>query len=78
MTLDYRMRREGRLWLAFLKRPGNSRPIFYHGRTRHEAIAALLTGVGKMDAARLFGPDWSKAANQRAADQIAANQGPAN
>ena len=74
MTLDYRVRREGRGWLAFLRRPGNSRPLFVVGATKHEAIAALLTTVGKMAASqpgRLFGRDWSEAANAKA--QAAAN-----
>lgn len=74
MKLDYRVKRDGRAWLAFLRRPGNSRPLFYGGRTKHEAIAALISGVANMAInapARLFGPDWSEAANA----QAAANRG---
>lgn len=59
MKLDYKVKRIGRIWCAFLRRPGSSRPLFYEGRNKHEAIAALLTGVAKMAQAapqRLFGP----------------------
>lgn len=71
MKLDYRVKRDGRAWLAFLRRPGNSRPLFCAGRTKHEAIAALLTAVGNMARSapeRLFGRDWTEAANARAAE----------
>lgn len=70
MNLDYRVKRVGRVWLAFLKRPGNPRPLFVEGRTKHEAIAGLLTTVGRMAKTapeRLFGRDWTEAANERAA-----------
>ncbi len=68
MKLDYRVKREGRGWLAFLKRPGNARPLFVVGATKHEALAALLTTVANMAAtspARVFGRDWTEAANAR-------------
>jgi len=70
VKLDYRVKRDGRVWLAFLRRPGNSRPLFVAGRNKHEAIAALLSTVANMairSPARLFGPDWTAAANARAA-----------
>lgn len=72
MTLEYRVARYGRAWRAWLRRPSSSRPLFYEGRTKHDAITALLNGVAKMasDApGRLWGPDWTKAANDRAAIQ---------
>lgn len=79
MSLDYRVKRVGRTWLAFLRRPGNARPLFVEGRTKHEAIAALLTTVGKMAKAapeRLFGRDWAEAANERFQAQVAARSIP--
>lgn len=77
MTLDYRVHRAGKVWLAWLKRPGNPRPLFVEGRTKHEAIAALLTTVGRMAKSapeRLFGRDWTEAANERAAAAEAARR----
>lgn len=80
MSLDYRVVRSGRTWVAFLRRPANPRPLFVEGRTKHEAIAALLTTVGRMAQSapeRLFGRDWVVAANKRAADAQAAKAAPA-
>ncbi|WP_297826384.1 hypothetical protein [Mycobacterium sp.] len=69
MSLDYRIQRIGKVWRASLKRPGNDRPLFYESDTKHGALAALLTGVGRMSATpeRLWGKDWTVAANERAA-----------
>lgn len=44
----YRVQRVGRAWRAFLRRPASDNPLFYEGRNKHEAIAALLNGVAKM------------------------------
>lgn len=73
-TLDYKIARVGRVWRASLKRPGNDRPLFYEAPTKHAALAALLTGVGRMSATpeRLWGRDWTVAANERAAAAKAA------
>lgn len=46
--LSFRVRRAGRIWEAYLKRPATSRPLLYEGRTKYEAIGALLNGVAKM------------------------------
>jgi len=72
-TLDYRIQRVGKMWRASLKRPGNNRPLFYEADTKHAALAALLTGVGRMSATpeRLWGRDWTEAANARAATRAA-------
>lgn len=48
LTLDYRVKRVGRIWCAFLRRPASDRPLFYEGRNKREAISALLNGVAKM------------------------------
>lgn len=56
--LGYRVRRVGREWRASLRRPGNGRPLFYEGPTKHGAIEALLNGVARMaqnQPGRLFG-----------------------
>ena len=46
--LGYRVKRIGREWAAFLRRPHTPQPLFYVGRNKHEAIAMLLNGVAKM------------------------------
>lgn len=48
MTLEYRVKRYGRTWRAFLRRPASDRPLFYEGANKREAISALLNGVAKM------------------------------
>ena len=48
MSLEYRVKRIGRTWHAFLRRPASSRPLFYEGASKGEAITALLNGVAKM------------------------------
>lgn len=72
--LGYRLYRDGRVWCAFLKR-AQGRPLFYVGRTKHEALTALMNGVAKMAAtapARLWPP--VQAAQQAVTDpQQAAN-----
>ncbi len=47
-ALSFRVRRMGKLWEAYLKRPASDRPLFYVGATKYEAIGALLNGVAKM------------------------------
>jgi hypothetical protein len=46
-ALEYRVKRYGRVWRAFLKR-SDPRPLFYEGANKREAIGALLNGVAKM------------------------------
>ena len=48
MNLEYAMHRVGRVWRCHLRRPATSRPLFYEGKTRHEAFAKLLNGVARM------------------------------
>lgn len=66
MSLDYRMKRIGRTWVAFLWRPATKQPLFYEGRNKHEAFAKLLNGVARMakDApGRLWPPPAPAGAN---------------
>lgn len=46
--LEYAMHRIGRVWRCHLRRPFSPRPLFYEGKTRHEAFSKLLNGVAKM------------------------------
>ena len=48
MNLRYRVKRYGRAWCAFLSRPGGGRTLLYEGRTRHEAIEAMLNASVRM------------------------------
>jgi len=48
VSLEYRVGRIGRVWRAFLRRPASDRPLFYEGRTKHEALTALMNGVARM------------------------------
>jgi hypothetical protein len=48
MNLEYCMRRIGRTWQCYLRRPASDRPLFYEGKSRHEAFSKLLNGVARM------------------------------
>lgn len=58
--LSFRVRRCGRVWEAYLKRPASDRPLFYVGATKYEAIGALMNGVARM-ARDTPGRLWPKA-----------------
>lgn len=83
-ALEYRVKRFGRAWRAFLRRPASDRPLFYEGTTKRDAITALMNGVARMardQPARLW-PNLAKVqsdqlaqAQANAAAQLAALRG---
>jgi hypothetical protein len=75
--LDYRVKRIGRRWAAWLSRPGNPRPLRYEGATKREALATLLNAAVRMAAkepGRLLGKDWLAVDVERAAQRLAAER----
>jgi hypothetical protein len=75
--LDYRIRRIGRRWVAWLSRPGNPRPLRWEGATKREAMVRLLNAAVRMAAkepGRLLGKDWLAMDVERAAQRLAAER----